>query len=669
MLLYNDLNFNALKYIDSKIVNKAGIPTRNARQFTPSQQRNAAQTIPKALIFFEMKKILLSQAILLLAFIVAGIAQANAQCVGPLSVQVLGSGSGISLSASESHVNAQCPYNNGSATISASGGTAPYTGIGNFSQPVGTQAYTVMDMMGCMASVSVTITSNPRPTGVISGSTVICSGQAATLSINVTGTGPFNGTLSTGQTFSGAGPTITVLVSPTMSTTYTISTLIDTYCISDPGDLTGSATVGVQNCVNISGRVIWEGKRLTTMTGVNLTTVKLTGDATDIFLTAPDGNYSFSTTSGNNFMVTPTKNRPMPHAINGVSAADASRIQQHIIGAFLINDVYKLIAADVNKDNSISAADATLIQQALLGNLSAQNWFANNTWRFVPKAYVFPNEAIPWGFPEKITITMPGNYINQHFIGMKLGDVNSTANPVNAPGAAPNLVWKAKDQLLAAGAITSLEFRAENYQDLLALQFGMRFDPKKLELLEIEPIAGSPLQTGNFGLYNVAAGEIRTFLFGIQGASLPNGTSGFRIRFKALQNGVKLSEVLELDDSVLLGEAYNSNYTSGPVSLVYEGVVTGTNEPVAVPMQLYQNRPNPFASETTVGFVLPKSAKAELRITDAGGRVVYSKIADYPAGYHELQFKPAELAPGLLSYELITKEGRLSHKMMLMAKE
>ena len=43
-------------------------------------------------------------------------------------------------------------------TISATGGTAPYTGTGTFNQVAGTQSYTVTDANGCAKSVSVTVT-------------------------------------------------------------------------------------------------------------------------------------------------------------------------------------------------------------------------------------------------------------------------------------------------------------------------------------------------------------------------------------------------------------------------------------------------------------------------------------------------------------------------------
>lgn len=113
--------------------------------------------------------------------------------------------------------------------------------------PSSTQTYTVTGTTAtnCTTTESVTVTVNPRPTGVISGTQAICNGGSATLSIAVTGTGPWSGTLSNGAAFSGSTSPITVSVSPTSATTYTIATLVDTKCTALAGDKTGSAVVSV----------------------------------------------------------------------------------------------------------------------------------------------------------------------------------------------------------------------------------------------------------------------------------------------------------------------------------------------------------------------------------------------------------------------------------------
>src|SRR5207253_5226682 len=83
---------------------------------------------------------------------------------------------------------------------------------------------------------SATVTVNPRPTGVISGSTAICNGGSTNVTLTVTGTGTISGTLSDGTAFSGTAPTITVSVSPSVNTTYSISTSTNGTCASIAAD-------------------------------------------------------------------------------------------------------------------------------------------------------------------------------------------------------------------------------------------------------------------------------------------------------------------------------------------------------------------------------------------------------------------------------------------------
>lgn len=614
---------------------------------------------------------LFSQIVTLLVILVVGTVQLQAQCSGPMTVSIQGSGSGMTLSASQTHVDAHCPGDNGTVTISGLGGTAPYIGTGTFFQPVGTQSYTVVDMLGCMSSVSVTIIAmQTRPTGSISGTgATICSGQSTPLTLTVVGTGTISGTLSDGTPFTGIAPTITVNVSPLMTTTYTIATLSDNFCSSTPAELSGSATVMVIPCANISGKLIWEGNRLTLMTGVNLGTVTLSGDDNDVDITGIPGTYALTYTTGHNFMVTPTKNRPMPFALNGVTAADASRILKHVNGTLPFNDPYKVIAADVDKSNSVTNADATLVQQAVLGYPEPQKLFTQTTWRFIPKSYSFPIPNNPWSpapFPEKINIVgLVGSLPGQDFIGVKLGDVNSSANPANfSGGLAPALVLKVPEQTLTQDSPLEIEFRAVHFNALIALQFGLQFDPSKLELTGFETLSGSPFQESDFGFHSQEFGEIRSMIAFSDPKTLADDTPVFRLKFKSLQAGTKLSEALFLSDAVLPAIPYGSDFTPGTVNLVFESTLSGTNELENSNYRLLQNRPNPFKEMTTIGFILPNACEAQIRVFNFDGRLITTQKGWFESGYNEQEIRlDKNSVNGVLYYELVTPFGILSKKM------
>ncbi len=113
-------------------------------------------------------------------------------------------------------------------------------------------AYTVTatnPVTGCSAiGAPVTVNVNQRPTAVISGGAIYCEGQgstATTLSIAVTGNGPWSGTLSNGIAFNGTSSPILVTVTPVSTTTFSVATLNDANCSANTTDLSGSATVTI----------------------------------------------------------------------------------------------------------------------------------------------------------------------------------------------------------------------------------------------------------------------------------------------------------------------------------------------------------------------------------------------------------------------------------------
>ena len=77
-------------------------------------------------------------------------------------------------------------------TVSATGGTSPYTGTGAFTGKIGLNTFIVTDANGCTASISITI--SPL-TAIAVESPVNCSGTASSVTVNSSGgTGPYTGT-------------------------------------------------------------------------------------------------------------------------------------------------------------------------------------------------------------------------------------------------------------------------------------------------------------------------------------------------------------------------------------------------------------------------------------------------------------------------------------------
>ncbi len=81
---------------------------------------------------------------------------------------------------------------------------------------------------------------------------------------------------------------------------------------------------------------------------------------------------------------------------------------------------------------------------------------------------------------------------------------------------------------------------------------------------------------------------------------------------------------------------------------------------------LEQNRPNPFAEETSIGFVLPSSMEATITVYDVTGRIIRSIEGDFQKGYNQVQFRKTDLGvSGILYYRLNAGTYTAARKMIL----
>ncbi len=117
--------------------------------------------------------------------------------------------------------------------------------------------------------------------------------------------------------------------------------------------------------------------------------------------------------------------------LNGVTTYDLTLISKHILGITPLDSPYKIIAADANQDGKVTTFDMLILRKLILGNIDELP--NGKSWRFIPANYVFPNPNDPNNppFPEKITVSNTYDYItgSYQFLGIKIGDVNFTADP------------------------------------------------------------------------------------------------------------------------------------------------------------------------------------------------------------------------------------------------
>jgi gliding motility-associated-like protein len=125
--------------------------------------------------------------------------------------------------------------NAGLTTVLTTGTTPTNLQLGFSSASANSTTVFVTEANGGCASpaTAVTLTVNALPTAAVTGNTTICNGQSTNLTFNFTGIGPWNFQYSDGViTTPGISPTnsITVSVSPSVTTTYSVVSVSDANC-------------------------------------------------------------------------------------------------------------------------------------------------------------------------------------------------------------------------------------------------------------------------------------------------------------------------------------------------------------------------------------------------------------------------------------------------------
>lgn len=139
--------------------------------------------------------------------------------------------------------------------------------------------------------------------------------------------------------------------------------------------------------------------------------VAITGDFEDELATDPDGLIEVPLLSRTgSYQIEPTKNTL---ADNGVSASDLLLIQKHLLTIKPFEESYQILASDATANGQISASDLLLLQKLILGIV--QNLPSTPSWIFDP--------------PDSTIENVDNDTLNVRIMGIKIGDVNASADP------------------------------------------------------------------------------------------------------------------------------------------------------------------------------------------------------------------------------------------------
>ena len=424
------------------------------------------------------------------------------------------------------------------------------------------------------------------------------------------------------------------------------------FCVTfvEVQDNRGLCEPGNVNAGEISGLITTDD--LEPVLGVG---VDLSGGAQMAYSTSSNGGFTFSNlTKGSDFTVTAQMDKDH---LNGVSTFDLVLLQKHILGTQLLNNPYRLIAADVNNSKSISTLDMIQIRKLILG--IDTKFTSVPSWKFVDANYRFSATANPWAdsFPEVVNVNDLAGKVKADFIAIKMGDVNGNASASGAIASeirgAKDMILSTSEQSLKVGQTYEVPFRAK---DLAQLQ-GFQFTLQVAEQAEMVGLDYGVMKAENFGLFQ-NEGILTTSFHST--AALADDAILFTLKLKA-NTASNLSEVLTINSRRTNIEAYNQHNDVMGVQLSFGN--SSSHDQAA----LYQNTPNPFADATSIGFYLPSATRAVLTVRDVKGALIYKVEGNYTKGNNQVILKQEQLrASGVMYYTLETSDFTATKKLVLM---
>lgn len=363
-------------------------------------------------------------------------------------------------------------------------------------------------------------------------------------------------------------------------------------------------------------------------------------------LTDAQGAYDFMVPTGAGFSIKPYRN---DDPLNGVSTFDLLLINKHVLGLQALPTPYRIVAADANRSNTVTTFDVVELRKLILGIY--QELPNNTAWRFVDAAYMFPNQPNPLqgGFPDSVYVADLQSWIPSvyDFIGVKVGDVNASADPSftgNAPEDRAVMTVVLDDAILQPGQTARIAVRPQEKTGIQGMQFALSFDPDVLSVLGITPGPGAPAFDQ---FYAQPTPGVLTFSWD-DAKSLVAGAADpvFYLEIKALQP-LQLSQVLQLKPERLRPEIYLAG-SNDIRALQFEFA----GAPKVQRTAIFPASPNPSDREVYIPVALAEPETVHLVVYDQTGRQVYIFEGILPEGVHRIEIPAAALGqtPGTYFY-------------------
>jgi hypothetical protein len=385
--------------------------------------------------------------------------------------------------------------------------------------------------------------------------------------------------------------------------------------------------------------------------------IKETNNPAMTSLTSVTGTYVLNNLPfGKNYRLQPTKNDDL---LNGLSTMDLILIQKFILGIIQLKSPYQQIAADLDRSGSVTTLDLIKLRKLILGR-DTDLGTLNNSWRFIDADYRFPEGVNPLKapFPEAKTIDdFKLKYAEANFIGIKVGDLNSSATPnsliiQNPRSTFGELQLQLPNRKFTYGEEFTVDVLGVSQEDVAGFQFTLDFDERILELVDYSAGDIPNISDENFALIDKSKGILTASWNVMREKSWPVSSSTvLKLTFRARKSS-ELVYAFNIAPQPTIPEAYTHNGDMLDLNLIFKD---GFSQAGKGGYHLYQNYPNPFSQKTMIGFTIPQEQEVSLSVMDVAGRLVWATKGIFPKGLNEIPFqKDSFLSDGVYFYKLET---------------
>lgn len=401
--------------------------------------------------------------------------------------------------------------------------------------------------------------------------------------------------------------------------------------------------------VALSGVVSTEDQKQMKQVDITLTNMTLDGSSTTI--TNDEGVYAFSSLDA--MMQYDLKPNYVDNDYyNGITTLDILLIQRHILGIDPLDSPYKVIAADVDGNESINGIDILQIRKLLLGFYDE---FPNTeNWKFVDGNQVFADPYTPFPFNSQVNILADQSYGNMNFIMVKTGDINLsrttefTSNEAEVRTQPTTLDYSWEKE----GEAHKLVISTQNELEISGFQLEIQLD----KLRDFEGV-NSVFDISEDHVF-IDGNNVRVSFAGAY-AQKVNG-SILEMTFGA-PTPVEIPVDARFNSELYIGQ--NLEVTEIELNRIEEETVANKTTKV------YQNKPNPFIDQTQIVVELAQKETVLLEIYDMNGRIVMNKNLSLIEGENSIWLTNEEVSQGnggVFIYTLSGTFGQISKRMIIL---